>query len=193
MDLYLWSMLCHHCIYPFLPQLQNLVLSWPPHDHLHCLVPHSCLSPSRPGNNNLDLQINNHIYYSYCDLWIIMFLSGYYNNMRSWCYYIWLCRWKELSIRARPNWFYILRGPQTFSTHLGDMPLLCKADISSHIYIWYVSFTFWQIKVPCFFPPSWILASVGRIYANKCCQWNNSCIILFHSNWVYYANIFSNC
>lgn len=49
MDLHIRSLLCHHCLYSFVSQLQNLVFSGTPHDHLHCLVPHHCLSSPWPG------------------------------------------------------------------------------------------------------------------------------------------------
>jgi hypothetical protein len=41
---------------------------------------------------------------------------------------VFFCRLRVLSIRVRPSWCYISQGPQTFSTHLGDMLLLCKTS-----------------------------------------------------------------
>ena len=38
MDVYLWSLLCHHSVHSFFPQLPDLVFSWPRDDHLYCLV-----------------------------------------------------------------------------------------------------------------------------------------------------------
>ncbi|KAJ6395716.1 hypothetical protein OIU77_020885 [Salix suchowensis] len=42
-------LLCYHGVHSFIPQLQNLVISWSYYDYLHRLVPHHCFPPSWPG------------------------------------------------------------------------------------------------------------------------------------------------
>lgn len=49
MDIYIWSLLCHHCVHTLLSQLSDLVFSRPWDDHLHCLVLDHCSPSSWPG------------------------------------------------------------------------------------------------------------------------------------------------
>jgi hypothetical protein len=49
MDVHLRRLLRHHGVHPVLPQLPDLVLPGPRHDHLHRVVPRHRRAPQRPG------------------------------------------------------------------------------------------------------------------------------------------------
>ena len=116
MDLHLRSLLCHHSLYSFIPQLQNLVLLGLDHDHLHCLVPHCCIPPPWPGTIHIShsTKYPKHMILKLVNDFIYLFI------------YLLMGRWKEWNTQVHPSWCYTSQGLQTFSTHSGDMLWLCK-------------------------------------------------------------------